>query len=507
MKGHFCRLLCLLAILLQTASAEDQPASLEELRMTTAARDKIGLGGIVYLARRTDGSSGTGTESDPYDASTAPKFDALMAGFHTLFAERSLTIKLGPGLFLTKARDSYGPNAGGNFGAQHWLHANWTLQGSGMFATEIRNANPNGNGVTMFNSSGGTWGGAEEGQITISDLTLNPQRSAFCDRAPTESIPIAGDGKTATGTKAAHGWSVGDQIRVSNATENAFKGVYYLSAKTPDTFSFPGAVKGTATATVQRSGQWTAVRLNGGNLKLFRVRAIDCGSSAPERECWPLWLGSGERNTVDECVVEACSGHMSSISIFPGTHPLVRNCRVDGTGCDGSIAISANAGTITQNYVKNASYAIYADSFSNDEGTLIQGNVIEGASYAGIYVRPNNHHRTIIITDNIVKGGAATIGIGVDPLSASSTDPPIGWLNARGEKVWIEDVTIANNSVGGKNILLAQVRGAKIVDNTAGSGVFYAMKGEPLVRHGNRTTTGEVAMGLEDDSASFEESP
>ena len=50
----------------------------------------------VWLAVRTDGIAGSGSMSDPYDASTAATFDALMDGF----AEYT-QVNLGPGEFQT----------------------------------------------------------------------------------------------------------------------------------------------------------------------------------------------------------------------------------------------------------------------------------------------------------------------------------------------------------------------------------------------------------------------
>jgi hypothetical protein len=49
-----------------------------------------------WVAIRTDGFSGTGTQADPYDGSTAAKFDALMRSFPAYSV-----IHLGPGTFLT----------------------------------------------------------------------------------------------------------------------------------------------------------------------------------------------------------------------------------------------------------------------------------------------------------------------------------------------------------------------------------------------------------------------
>ncbi len=51
----------------------------------------------VWVAARTDGIKGSGTITDPYDGSTAAKFDTLMNSL----AEFTC-VNLGPGLFLTQ---------------------------------------------------------------------------------------------------------------------------------------------------------------------------------------------------------------------------------------------------------------------------------------------------------------------------------------------------------------------------------------------------------------------
>ena len=35
----------------------------------------------IWVAKRTDGVGGSGTQNDPYDGSTTTKFDTLMNGF------------------------------------------------------------------------------------------------------------------------------------------------------------------------------------------------------------------------------------------------------------------------------------------------------------------------------------------------------------------------------------------------------------------------------------------
>ena len=50
----------------------------------------------VWIALRTDGLKGSGTASDPYDGSTAARFDARMSELPT-----NTRVYLGPGTFLT----------------------------------------------------------------------------------------------------------------------------------------------------------------------------------------------------------------------------------------------------------------------------------------------------------------------------------------------------------------------------------------------------------------------
>src|SRR5205807_9713422 len=54
----------------------------------------------IWIAARTDGQAGSGTQTDPFDGSTMSKFDALLGSFGPY-----TTIHLGPGTFRSAASD------------------------------------------------------------------------------------------------------------------------------------------------------------------------------------------------------------------------------------------------------------------------------------------------------------------------------------------------------------------------------------------------------------------
>src|SRR5438445_1951431 len=80
----------------------------------------------VWIAARTDGVGGSGSASDPYDGSTADRFDAIMS---TKIPE-NMKINLGPGVFETR---------GGRSGYSGWRPKNgWKIVGSGMGLTTLK---------------------------------------------------------------------------------------------------------------------------------------------------------------------------------------------------------------------------------------------------------------------------------------------------------------------------------------------------------------------------------
>ncbi|MFZ3375483.1 MAG: right-handed parallel beta-helix repeat-containing protein [Chthoniobacterales bacterium] len=78
----------------------------------------------VWIAVRTDGVAGSGTESDPYDGSTMDKFDAIM-GDNSKTAPYT-TIHLGPGTFRTSVTKPW------------WVRSVWVIAGAGMYDTTVQ---------------------------------------------------------------------------------------------------------------------------------------------------------------------------------------------------------------------------------------------------------------------------------------------------------------------------------------------------------------------------------
>ena len=86
MKPHFLCVLMAFSVLCGFASAAD-----------------------VYLAPRTDGQAGSGTSADPYNASSAAQFDALLRRFPT-----NTVFHYAPGVYTTTGYHFQSGNAGTN---------------------------------------------------------------------------------------------------------------------------------------------------------------------------------------------------------------------------------------------------------------------------------------------------------------------------------------------------------------------------------------------------------
>jgi hypothetical protein len=106
----------------------------------------------VWIAARTDGVAGSGTEVDPYDGSAQPEFDAVMNGI-----PENTAIHLGAGTFQTRGALAWQPKN------------NWIISGAGMNATAVmQTAIQEG----QFQVIGHT-GGPLAQNLIVSDLTVD----------------------------------------------------------------------------------------------------------------------------------------------------------------------------------------------------------------------------------------------------------------------------------------------------------------------------------------------
>jgi hypothetical protein len=114
----------------------------------------------VWIAKRTDGITGTGTASDPWDGSTQAKFDARMSEL-----PENTCVHLGPGTFLTQ-------------GYAYLVSGGWQIKpgmrivGSGIDVTTLQ----------LFNHTVAEWyfaighdiiGGGQADFAEVSDLTID----------------------------------------------------------------------------------------------------------------------------------------------------------------------------------------------------------------------------------------------------------------------------------------------------------------------------------------------
>lgn len=145
-----------------------------------------GVSNSVWIAVRTDGKSGTGTETDPFDGSTQVKFDALMTGFNG-------TLNTTFHLIGSESGTVYETNGSND---DTWnLSSGCKFMGDGMGRTILKK-------IHYFPSGGpgnyviGTLSTSPQDGVEISNLTLDANGGSFTlDPAapPLACAYIAGD--------------------------------------------------------------------------------------------------------------------------------------------------------------------------------------------------------------------------------------------------------------------------------------------------------------------------
>jgi len=132
----------------------------------------------IYIAERHDSKAGTGTASDPFDGSTAQKFDAVLRG-KTDAGVTNLIVCIGPGTYLTNGNGDYVMEQEKHLDRSNptgfTLRDHWRIHGASMERTTLRLAD-----LFRDPSKGKVLDGLILGtasfratEIEVSDLTLD----------------------------------------------------------------------------------------------------------------------------------------------------------------------------------------------------------------------------------------------------------------------------------------------------------------------------------------------
>jgi hypothetical protein len=140
--------------------------------VTSAAK-----GQNIYVAIRTDGVVGAGTQANPYNGSTEAGFDAVIAGLWSLNTATPITVHLGPGIYTITPVQQVVTTAN-PAGIIPNLNGNVTIVGAGENKTTVRAgivSAPNATYYVFFEIGG--VGGASFENLTI-DCNMQNQTAA-----------------------------------------------------------------------------------------------------------------------------------------------------------------------------------------------------------------------------------------------------------------------------------------------------------------------------------------
>ena len=392
----------------------------------------------VWIAVRTDGLPGTGTQTDPYDGSTAAKLDTILR-----LIPAYTRIHLGPGTFLTTGSFSYNEARG------YYVKAGWKINGAGKELTTVK--------ATFYPTTAGTNGHCVfEGDCNVD-----------------------GNGTEITDLTVDCNW------------QNL------------------GAATNTRTA---------AINLFGNNCRISRVKAINAyGNWASLAECFCLEINPVRTMPATGAVIEGCEvsnfqGDYGYAICLPNYGPTVgkitgtiRNNRV--TGWIGTAAYSTPGGfnsVFEGNYASGCRCSLYFDT-DTIENVEINNNSFVDCHGFGILFMPTLgtasmknvtiENNTIEIADydngpNVALAiGPASAGIATNITVRSNTilrkTTGTGYTNQAAMTIsYCDGLLIENNVVD------------PFLYSSLFAGTQYA--NENVTVRGNLTSTGGIALGLED---------
>jgi hypothetical protein len=387
----------------------------------------------VWVALRSDGQAGSGTVTDPFDASTPQKLDAMFSKFTDEYGD-NLTIHLGPGVF--HGRQRYSPCN------------NWKVRGAGRDITVLRTLGD----LNAFETIGFRPDGrhGNPSGVEISDLTFDFNVAGL---RKANRVCVYFEGREPRVlyhcVQSAPEWSQTQPYKRSFDSVVTHKGLEYIcipptptQGKEPaqgefwsvlrpcDASKLPAwekdkpyavgeacaldgkgylCVAAAKTNPAADKSNWRAIRTDapdpriythaafltsdspGGHNRIVRAKAVGPYSSAFfDREDFVFGVG-GDDSTIEDCQVYGYSGDSATqIAMFDGQNSVIRNCTVRGNDSDDvhSIGIGGWAlqdATFENNFCDNVDAATNIDSLSNRNVTF-RGNTFMRCRKVGLLV-------------------------------------------------------------------------------------------------------------------------
>lgn len=284
----------------------------------------------VWIAYRNDGVKGSGTQNDPYDGSTAARFDQIMRDY----GAANTTVHVGPGTFQT---EGFYEGIGSSNGWQ--AKTGMKVIGSGVDVTTLKRANSSLANKHLFAighelSSGGQPNLAD--YFEVSDLTVD------CNLAGQSSTTVAAGAVRVLGNHARV-----RRIKVIN---------WGRKASGPDCFVI-------AALTADPASGVTGV--------------VDCGIE----ECIAIQPGTGTSGPVTVLHAGPKDDAGTNAEGY-GTGPFIRNCFVDCGALANPLSHDVRglsmawckAGVVEGNQVHNTKYGGPCISQSSSRDLVVRNN-------------------------------------------------------------------------------------------------------------------------------------
>jgi hypothetical protein len=403
----------------------------------------------VWIAIRTDGLPGLGTQADPYNGSTAAKFDALMTSFQYI---PNLGIHLvGPGPFRTYAGHTW------------FVHSGWVISGDGMNSTTIQMVGSAAGlhyDVDVFESDPNL----STDNVTIKNLTIDCNWAELSQTAD-------------TGPKGEKNIKTGGIILWGS--NNLIDHVYCIN-------SYGSFEVGMEEFTIMLAASRFADATND-VIQYCRVESPQGTHMAP--------FGlSGWNSTLIYLITNSKVIGCTAVGVNNGLGSSFSN-HVVGFGSGGVNMANVKDVTIDGNTFIDCLGAAYIDTGSCDGVTVTNNTVIRGWDGVGfgnstlprqnILVRGNN----INIQNRVISGIA---GCGILMNSAATTS------NATIDSNTVTFDTAGAGTLSFYGIVGLPLNTAQVTNNTLGiqAGVHNQVDGTGITKYNNRYTNGTPVPGL-----------